>query len=102
MLKSKRIGRKVEDIIENFDLLKRFLRDRAICKENEIVIVDPPVTIRILKREEMMIFNCNGKDVVLDREGIVEAVEENVIDLIDEWCTALTSLGFKRYIPKRR
>jgi len=91
---------KAEEILENFEVLKKFLRNRAICKDDEIVIYDPPITIRILKKEEMIVFSCNDEDVaILSRDKC--KIDEEFEGVVEEWCTALTTLGFKRYIPKR-
>jgi hypothetical protein len=91
---------KAEEILENFEVLKKFLRNRAICRDDEIVICDPPITIRILKKEEMIVFSCNDEDVaIISRDKC--KIDKGFEGVVEEWCTALTTLGFKRYILKR-
>ena len=92
---------KLSKLFDNFELLKRLLVDRAECKDNEIVIYDPPFEIRILKTERMIVISENGEDVAILGEGFSE-VKDGLEDYIDEWLTALTSLGFKRYLPRRK
>jgi len=88
-------------IISYFDILKKILSDRAVCSENQITIYDPPYTIKILKLEEMIVFQLNDEDVaVLSKKGLV-AKDPEIRKFVEEWCTALTSLGFKRYLIKK-
>ena len=89
-------------IISYFDILKKILSDRVICNENQMVIFDPPYTIRILKLEEMVVFQLGDEEVaVLSKKGLV-AKDAETERFVEEWCTALTALGFKRYLMKRR
>ncbi len=92
---------KLGKLFDNFELLKRLLSDRAECRDNEIVIIDPPFEIKILKTERLVVFSREGEDVAILGEGFSE-VKEEFKSYIDEWLTALTSLGFKRYIPRRK
>jgi hypothetical protein len=88
-------------IMDCFDALKRMLKDRAVCSNDCILIFDLPFTIRILKQEEIIVFQLENEDVaVLSREGL-KARDEEVELFVKEWCKALTSLGFKRYIIKK-
>ena len=90
---------KVRKILESFDFLKKILSDSAICRENEIIIYDPPFTIKILKREEMIIFQLEDEEIaVLTKERVI--VDKDYRDYVDNWCLALTSLSFKRYLLK--
>ena len=90
---------KVRKILDSFDSLKKILSESAICRENEIVIYDPPFTIKILKREEMIIFQLGDEDIaVLTKENI--RINKNYQDYVDSWCLALASLSFKRYLLK--
>jgi hypothetical protein len=48
----------------------------------------------------MIVFSCNDEDVaILSRDKC--KIDEGFEGVVEEWCTALTTLGFKRYIPKR-
>jgi len=90
---------KVRKILESFDFLKKILSNSAICSENEIIIYDPPFTIKILKREEMIIFQLEDEDIaVLTKEDV--RIDKDYQDYVDSWCLALTSLSFKRYLLK--
>jgi 16S rRNA G966 N2-methylase RsmD len=92
---------KAKKILESFEILKKILNDKAICEDDRIVIFDPPFTIQILKREEMIIFQLEDRDVAILTKDRVE-VDEEYKDYVEEWCLALTSLGFKRFILKGR
>ena len=92
---------KLSRLFDNFELLKRLLVDRAECKDNEIIIYDPPFEIRILKTERIIVVRENGEDVAVLGEEFSD-VKNGLEDYIDEWITALTSLGFKRYLPRRK
>ena len=96
---SQRMIEKVRKILESFDFLKKILSNSAICSENEIIIYDPPFTIKILKREEMIIFQLEDEDIaVLTKEDV--RIDKDYQDYVDSWCLALTSLSFKRYLLK--
>ncbi|MFO7966696.1 MAG: hypothetical protein R6U44_03755 [Archaeoglobaceae archaeon] len=91
-----------EEIFNSFDMLKKMLADRANCTDNCIEVLDPPYTIKVLKNEKVMVFQLEDKTVAtLDQKGLHNNSEEH-LGVIKEWCTALTSLGFKRYRTKSR
>jgi len=90
---------RVEKILESFEALKRVLRSWAIMDEGEIKIIDPPFTITISKRDESITFTYEGRDVAILTRDCVD-IEEGFEEVVEEWCTALTSLGFKRYLLK--
>ncbi len=88
-------------IMNTFDVLKRILRDKAICSKNAITIIDPPFEIEILRMEEMIIFKLGEEEVaVISRDSF--EVKEEFEEYVKGWLKALTSLSFKRYIVKRR
>ncbi len=90
---------KFEKVVKNFEELKRILRNWAIVRGGEIRIIDPPFTITISKVERSLTFEREGEVIaVVTEEG--SFVEEGYEGVVEEWLTALTSLGFKRYIPK--
>jgi hypothetical protein len=89
----------VGKILDSFEALKKILKNWAIVGEDEIKIIDPPFTIIISKVEESITFTFGGRDVaVLTRENV--RIEDGFEGVVEEWCTALTSLGFKRYLLK--
>lgn len=90
---------KVSNVIEKFEELKVILRNWAIIKENEIRIIDPPLTITISKIEKSITFELEERCVAILTDEYTK-VEEGFEEVVDEWITALTSLGFKRYLLK--
>ncbi len=91
---------RLSKVIGQFEELKKVLRDWAIVRENEIRIIDPPLTITISKVERSITFEVDGECVaVLTEEN--SDVKEGYREVVEEWLTALTSLGFKRYLLKR-
>jgi len=91
---------KLSKVMGQFEELKKVLRDWAIVKENEIKIIDPPLTITISKVERSITFEVNGECVAVLTEEHSD-VKEGYREVVEEWLTALTSLGFKRYLLKR-
>jgi len=91
---------RVKKVFESFEALKRLLGDRAMCYDDTLLIFDPPFEIRIMRRDRTIVFSLEGEDVavVSERTSIVEKGYE---EYVEEWLTALSSLGFKRYLPKR-
>jgi len=96
----KQIHEQVARIINSFDILRKILDDKAVCYDDRIIIFDPPFEIRIMKREEMIIFSCEGEDVAILSESDCW-IKEGFEDIVEDWVVALTSLGFKRYILKK-
>lgn len=89
-------------IFDSYDILKKMLSEKAICYRNCIEIFDPPYTILIQKEEKTVYFQLDGKIVALLNEKGLYTSSDDVGDFVSEWCTALTSLGFKRYSVKKR
>jgi len=95
------VQEELSKIIRLFDVLKRLLRDKAICSENAITIIDPPFEIDILRMEEMVVFRLGDEEIaVVCRDGV--EVREGYEDYVRGWLKALTSLGFKRYRIRKR
>ncbi len=94
---------KCSSILESFDLLRIILKDRAIYIEDSIMIFDQveekPLIIKISKKNEKIQFFCNEEEIALITSNSF-AIEEGYEGVVKEWLDALTSLGFKRYIPK--
>ncbi len=94
------LGR-VAKVFETFDVLRKVLDERALCEDDVITIFDPPYEIRIMRKEEVIVFSYFGEDVaVLSKKGC--RITEGFEGIVEEWITALTSLGFKRFIPKSK
>ncbi len=90
-----------EKVIRSFDMLKRLLRERAELRDDEMIIFDPPFTIRILKNEEIIIFYLDDEEIAVIGKDECFLKEKEFEGVVREWLSALTSLSFKRYIPKR-
>ncbi|RLI71104.1 hypothetical protein DRO97_10190 [Archaeoglobales archaeon] len=91
-------------ILDSFEALKKILRDRAVCMEDSIIIFDQvlekPFTIKIMKKEEKILFFSEEEEIaILSPKTVV--VEDEYKEIVEEWLDALTSLGFKRYIPRK-
>ncbi len=92
---------KVKKIIKLFDILKIILSNRALVGDDVILIHDPPYEVKILKKEEIIVFSLGEEDVaVLSEEEC--RIEEGHEEIVEEWVTALSSLGFKRFVLKNR
>jgi hypothetical protein len=91
-----------EKIFDSFDVLKKMLEDRAICTDDHIEIFDPPFSIKILKEERIIFFQLDGVNIAILDGGGLQLHSEDVKDFVEDWCVALTSLGFKRYFVKKR
>jgi len=90
-------------ILKSFELLKKILRDRAVCLDNSITIFDQvsekPFIVKILKKEKKIQFFSDDEEIALITPDN-SVVDEEYEEVVEEWLNALTSLGFKRYIPK--
>jgi len=92
---------KKEKIFDSYDILKKMLSGNAICCEDYIEIFDPPYAVKLVKKERRVTFSENGKSIaILDDRGLKILTENDVVKIIEGWCIALTSLGFKRYSLK--
>lgn len=92
-------------IFDSYDILRKMLSKNTICCESYIEIFDPPYTVKLIKEERKITFSENGKKIaILDNSGlkIHTKPKKEIIKIVDEWCIALTSLGFKRYSLKTK
>jgi len=89
-------------IFDSYDVLKKVLSEKAICHRSCIEIFDPPYTILIQKEEKTIYFQLDGQVVALLNERGLETASDDINNFVVEWCTALTSLGFKRYSVKKK
>lgn len=91
------------EILNSFEILKKILKDRAVCMEESIIIFDQvlerPFTIKIEKNDRKIQFFSDDKEVaILSPKTVI--IDDEYKEVVEEWLNALTSLGFKRYIPK--
>lgn len=101
--KQRDMQQKCMAILDSFEILKKILKDRAVCMEDIIIIFDQvlekPFTIKIVKNERKIQFFSGDEEIaILSPKTVV--VEDEYKEVVEEWLNALTSLGFKRYIPK--
>ena len=94
---------KCTEILNSFELIKRIIKDRAVCLEDSIIIFDQvlekPLTIKISKKSRKIQFFSDDEEVAVITPNNSE-IEEGYEGVVKEWLEALTSLGFRRYIPK--
>ncbi|MBO8181643.1 MAG: hypothetical protein H0Z28_02480 [Archaeoglobus sp.] len=89
-------------IIDSFDVMKRLLKEKAVCGDNRIVVFDPPFTLHILKNQMCMHLFHEEEEIgflSLHRNEFCDAEAEAIMD---SWLQALTSFGFRRYRIKRK
>ncbi len=85
-------------VMENFEFLKKMLRDRAECGENEITIYDDPLTI-VIKRERIDFYvgeefhGSVGKNFCTLSEVVMEEARL--------WLEGLAGMKFKRYAVRK-
>jgi|Deesub1362B_J571_1020462.scaffolds.fasta_scaffold00025_74 hypothetical protein len=84
-------------IIESFEGLKKILEGRAVFNDETIIIPDPPFEIRILKKEELVEFLCDGEEVALLTKKGLQVKDEAIKDEVEMWIVALSNLSFRRY-----
>ncbi len=92
----------LKKILNSFDVLKKLLKEKAICEDDRIIVFDPPFTIHILKRQGCMFLYHESEEL-----GFVSLMGCKFSDreaevVMDTWLEALTSLGFRRYSIKKR
>ncbi len=68
---------------------------------DSFVIYDPPYTLEILKNK--ILLKENGEEVViLTKNGILYSRNDSDINIVKNWCIALTSTTFKRFLIKTK
>jgi len=89
-------------IIDSFQLLKQTLKERAECREDVITIFDPPYTIEILRNKEQIVLRAGDELAILSKNGLhAISASDDDIEVLRDWCIALTALTFRRYIAKK-
>ncbi len=95
-------GEVCSEIMNSFQLLKHTLKERAECHGNTITIFDPPYTIEILRNEEQIVLKAGEELAVLTKNGLsITSADDGDVEVLKDWCTALTALTFKRYIARK-
>ena len=90
-------GQECRKIMESFEGLKRILDGKAIFSDEAIIIPDPPLEIRILKREELVEFVCEGEEIAALSQNGLHLKDERFRDEVEMWVVALSNLSFRRY-----
>jgi hypothetical protein len=102
MQSKKERQRCVAKILDSFESLKKILKEKAICENDRITIFDPPFKIQILK-DLRVIQLCYDDDII----ATASADDFNACDgeaelILDEWLRTLTSVGYKRFLIKKK
>ncbi|AEA47219.1 hypothetical protein [Archaeoglobus veneficus] len=97
-------GNLCRKILCSFELLRHVLREKAECSEDFITIFDPPYTLELFRKEEIIVLRANGEELAILRPDGIEviAASEGDIEVLREWCVALTALTFRRYITRTK
>jgi len=90
-------GEACRKIMESFEGLKKILDGKAIFGDETIIIPDPPLEIRIMKREELVEFVCEGEEIAVLSGNGLHLKDENFRDEVEMWVVALSNLSFRRY-----
>jgi len=96
-------GKTCSKILNSFQLLKQILEGRAECSDERIAIYDPPYSIEILKNEGLVVFRTDSEELaVLSENGIdVKGADDGDLEVLKDWCIALTALSFRRYVARK-
>ena len=62
-------------------------------------VLEKPFTIRISKKHRKIQFFSDDEEVAIVSPKTI-VIDDEYKEVVEEWLNALTSLGFKRYIPK--
>ncbi len=68
--------------------------------DDVFLIYDPPYTLEV-GRNRIVLKEGEEEVAVLTPEGVEYSKAED-LKLLEEWCVALTSLSFRRFIVKRK
>jgi hypothetical protein len=84
-------------IMESFEGLRKILDGKAICSDETIIIPDPPLEIRIMRREGLVEFVCDGEEVAVLSGNGLHLKDDAFRDEVEMWVVALSNLSFRRY-----
>ncbi len=90
-------GEACRKIMESFEGLRKILDGKAIFSDETIIIPDPPLEIRIMRREELVEFLCDGEEVAVLSSSGLHLRDEAFRDEVEMWIVALSNLSFRRY-----
>jgi len=85
-------------VLDSFDSLKRLLRERAECYENEIVILDEPLRI-VIRRDKIDFFINDEYHGSVGRN--FNSLSEEVREEARMWLEGLAMLKFKKFSVKK-
>jgi len=85
-------------VLENFDFLKKLLRDRAECGESEIAIHDEPITV-IIKRDRIDFYVGEAYHGSVGRDFC--RLSDEIREEARLWLEGLAGMKFKRYTVRR-
>jgi|GEM_PF-517397 hypothetical protein len=92
----------VTKILDSFENLKKILREKAICEDDRIVIFDPPFTLHILKKIGIIQLYHGDEILATASKNNFEACDDEAEKIMEQWLKALTSVGYKRFLIKRK
>ncbi len=85
-------------VLENFDFLKKLLRDRAECGESEITIYDDPITV-VVKRDRIDFYIDDTYHGSVGRDFC--SLSDEVWEEARLWLEGLAGMKFKRYTVRK-
>ncbi len=85
-------------VLENFDSLKKLLKDRAECGESKITIYDDPITI-VVRRDRIDFYVNDDYHGSVGREFC--SLSDEILEEARLWLEGLTGMKFKRYMVRR-
>lgn len=85
-------------VLENFEFLKKMLRDRAECGESEITIHDDPLAI-VIKRDRIDFYVGEEFHGSVGRNFCT--LSEVVMEEARLWLEGLVGMKFKRYTVRK-
>jgi len=89
------------EILGSFDVVKKLLKDKAICEDDRIIIFDPPFTLHIIRNHASI--HLYHYEEEIGRISLTDCsfCDTEAEEVMDSWLKALTSFGFRRYRIKR-
>ena len=92
----------LREIIDSFDVVRKLLKEKAVCEDDRIVVFDPPFTLHILRNQSCIYLYHEGEEL-----GFLSLYKNEFCDaeaqaVMDSWLKALTSFEFRRYRIKKK
>ena len=92
----------LKEIMDSFDVVRRLLKEKAICEDDRIIVFDPPFTLHILRNQSCIYLYHEEEELGFLSPHKNEFSDAEAQAVIDSWLKALTSFGFRRYRIKRK